>query len=242
MVADGQGGTSEGTVTITVEKPAPVAGFPVRAIRNRLEELSRCPSPAVAATTGSPAMKPSDQIKGGDGHDHMDGGAGADRMWGGRGNDTYIVDDRGDRVHESKKQGTDTIKASVSYSLSGTHVEKLVLTGTADLNGTGNGLNNSLIGNSGDNVLKGGSGHDKLKGMAGDDKLYGGDGNDRLEGGRGDDHLDGGSGEDRLTAAPATTGSMATAATIGSPAARARTCSSSTRDRHGRGDRLPRRS
>ncbi|MDF2974361.1 MAG: hypothetical protein K0R61_4811 [Microvirga sp.] len=73
-----------------------------------------------------------------------------------------------------------------------------MLTGTADLNGTGNGLNNSLIGNSGDNVLKGGGGHDKLKGMSGDDKLYGGDGNDRLEGGRDDDRLYGGKGEDRL--------------------------------------------
>ncbi|MDF2689842.1 MAG: hypothetical protein K0Q80_2808, partial [Microvirga sp.] len=201
MVSDGQGGYSEGTVSITVEKPAPVAGIPAPIATNP-EPVVEEPQPmSLTGGRGNDRLvgeAAKDQIKGGNGHDHMDGGAGADRMWGGRGNDTYIVDDRGDRVYESKNQGTDTVKASVSYSLSGTHVEKLVLTGTSDLNGTGNGLNNSLIGNSGDNVLKGGSGHDKLKGMSGDDKLYGGDGNDRLEGGRDDDRLYGGKGEDRL--------------------------------------------
>ncbi|MFL5131944.1 MAG: calcium-binding protein, partial [Microvirga sp.] len=108
------------------------------------------------------------------------------------------VDDRGDRVYESRNQGTDTVKASVSYSLSGTHVEKLVLTGSADLNGTGNALHNSLTGNSGDNVLKGQGGRDILKGMAGNDKLYGGSGNDRLDGGAGNDRIDGGSGSNTL--------------------------------------------
>ncbi|MBJ6125028.1 peroxidase family protein [Microvirga splendida] len=180
MVSDGQGGYTEGKVSITVEKPAPMAVNGGRG-NDRLN--------------GDDA---NDHIKGGNGRDHLDGGAGADRMWGGRGNDVYIVDDRGDRVYESKNQGIDTVKASVSYSLAGTHVEKLVLTGSANLNGTGNGLNNSLIGNSGDNVLKGGGGHDTLKGMSGNDKLYGGSGNDRLEGRRGDDYLDGGSGMDRL--------------------------------------------
>jgi Ca2+-binding RTX toxin-like protein len=120
-------------------------------------------------------------------------------MWGGHGNDIYTIDDRLDRVYESRGQGIDTIKSSVSYSLSGTHVEKLVLTGTNDLNGTGNGLNNKLTGNAGDNSLKGGSGHDMLNGMRGDDKLSGGSGNDKLSGGKGDDHLKGGAGEDKLT-------------------------------------------
>ena len=76
--------------------------------------------------------------------------------------------------------------------------EKLVLTGAADLNGTGNSLNNSLTGNSGNNVLKGEGGHDTLKGKAGHDSLYGGDGHDRLYGEAGNDRLYGGSGNDRL--------------------------------------------
>ncbi|WP_052003231.1 peroxidase family protein [Microvirga sp. BSC39] len=180
MVSDGQGGYTEGKVSITVDKPAPMSVTGGRG-QDRL--------------VGDDA---DDQIRGGSGHDHLDGGAGADRMWGGRGNDTYIVDDRNDRVHESRNQGFDTIKASVSYSLAGTHVEKLVLTGSANLNATGNSLNNSLIGNSGNNVLEGGGGRDTLKGMAGNDKLYGGSGNDKLEGGGGDDQLYGGKGNDRL--------------------------------------------
>ena len=180
MVSDGQGGTTEGKVSIVVEKPAPMA---------------------VTGGRGNDRLNggdSNDQIKGGDGHDRLDGGAGADRMWGGRGNDTYTVDDRSDRVHESRNGGTDTVKANVSYSLVGTHVEKLVLTGSADLNGTGNSLSNSLTGNSGDNVLKGAAGHDSLKGMGGHDRLEGGSGNDKLDAGSGDDKLEGGSGRDRL--------------------------------------------
>jgi Ca2+-binding RTX toxin-like protein len=78
-------------------------------------------------------------------------------------------------------------------------VEKLVLAGSGNLNGTGNGLDNSIVGNAGQNVLKGRGGDDVLKGMGGDDKLYGGSGNDKLYGGAGNDKLCGGSGDDRLT-------------------------------------------
>jgi Ca2+-binding RTX toxin-like protein len=128
-----------------------------------------------------------DRLHGGDGHDRLDGGTGADRMWGGRGNDVYIVDDRGDRVFEGRGHGIDTVKASVSYSISGTHVEKLILRGSENLNGTGNGLDNLLVGNSGNNVLKGGRGEDTLRGKSGDDVLSGGAGDDRLTGGSGAD-------------------------------------------------------
>ena len=120
------------------------------------------------------------------GNDRLMGGEGADHMWGGRGNDVYYVDNLGDRIHESRGHGYDTVRSSVSYSLA-SHVEKLVLTGTEDLNGSGNRLDNALTGNSGNNVLKGG---------AGDDHLRGGDGNDRLIGGSGDDVLRGDAGQD----------------------------------------------
>jgi Ca2+-binding RTX toxin-like protein len=109
-----------------------------------------------------------------------------------------MVDDRDDRVYEYRGQGIDTIKASVSYSLSGTHVEKLVLAGSANLNGTGNGLDNALTGNAGENVLKGRAGDDVLKGMGDDDALHGGSGDDKLYGGSGDDTLHGNSGRDKL--------------------------------------------
>ena len=55
--------------------------------------------------------------------------------------------------------GTDTVQASIDYVLP-TGVENLTLTGTANLNGTGNALDNVITGNSGDNILTGGAGSD----------------------------------------------------------------------------------
>lgn len=55
---------------------------------------------------------------------------------------------------------------------------KLTLTGTNNINGTGNGLDNTLIGNSGVNTLTSLGGDDYLDGKAGADSLVGGAGND----------------------------------------------------------------
>jgi len=105
-----------------------------------------------------------------DGNDRLDGGAGADRMRGGLGNDTFVVDNAGDIVEENDGEGTDTVEASISYSLVGRYVELLVLTGSASINGTGNGLANTLIGNGGNNLLNGNGGADSMRGGAGDDR------------------------------------------------------------------------
>ena len=67
----------------------------------------------------------------------LDGGAGADTMIGGLGNDTYVVDNAGDVVTE-RQRGTDTVQRRSRYTLGG-NVENLTLTGTANINGTGNG-------------------------------------------------------------------------------------------------------
>lgn len=110
------------------------------------------------------------RLTGNTGNNVLDGRIGADTMEGGVGNDTYIVDNGGDRVIEATGGGTDTVYASVSYTLAD-HVEYLVLTGTGtgQLNGTGNALNNRLTGNAGNNVLNGGLGADTLEGGAGND-------------------------------------------------------------------------
>ncbi|MBI5568598.1 MAG: hypothetical protein HY914_01500 [Desulfomonile tiedjei] len=89
----------------------------------------------------------------------LDGGAGADTLIGGLGNDTYVVDNPADVVAENADEGIDTVQSSVTYALAA-NVENLVLTGTADIDGTGNELDNVLTGNSGTNILTGGAGND----------------------------------------------------------------------------------
>jgi trimeric autotransporter adhesin len=118
-----------------------------------------------------------DTLTAGDGNDTLDGGLGADDLIGGEGNDVYIVDNAGDTVTESTGQGTDTVQASVSYSLDD-HIENLTLTGTGAINATGNALANTLTGNSGSNVLIGDAGADVLNGGAGADIMVGGADND----------------------------------------------------------------
>ena len=109
-----------------------------------------------------------DTLMGGDENDFLVGGAGADRMIGGLGNDSYIVDNAGDRVVEAAGGGTDTVLAGIDYQL-GREVENLTLSGTADVDGTGNKLDNVITGNVGANVLDGGFGADVLTGGAGAD-------------------------------------------------------------------------
>ncbi|KQT11109.1 hypothetical protein ASG40_20030 [Methylobacterium sp. Leaf399] len=112
-------------------------------------------------------------ITGNAGANVLNGLGGADTMSGGAGSDTYYVDNLGDRVIEANgAAGTDLVYASVSYSLAGSHLENLTLTGTGNLSGTGNGLANVITGNSGANVLNGLIGADTMSGGAGSDTYY----------------------------------------------------------------------
>jgi Ca2+-binding RTX toxin-like protein len=111
------------------------------------------------------------------GANRLDGRGGADRMAGGRGDDIYVVDDAGDVVIEAKGAGSDQIMSSVSYGL-GQHVEALTLTGTARIDGVGNGLANVLTGNGSANTLEGRGGNDTIDGGGGNDRLIGGGGAD----------------------------------------------------------------
>ena len=99
-------------------------------------------------------------LTGNTGNNILDGGSGADTMSGGAGNDTYIVDNAGDIVNDFSNSGTDTILSSVTYSLVGRFVETLQLTGSSNINATGNSSANTLIGNTGNNSLTGGAGAD----------------------------------------------------------------------------------
>lgn len=132
-----------------------------------------------------------DFLFGGAGDDLLDGGEGADVMFGGSGNDTYRVDNAGDIVTEESTAGSDDggvdyVQSTITYTL-GRFIEKLELTGTADIDGAGNELDNVVKGNAGNNVVFGGSGSDIIYGYDGDDVLIGGLGRDYLTGGFGAD-------------------------------------------------------
>lgn len=138
-----------------------------------------------------------DTLIGGLGDDTLIGGAGNDRMVGGLGDDTYVLNGN-DIIIEAANGGTDTVMVSGrNYDL-GANLERLVFTGTRDLNGGGNALDNELHGNAGANLLHGYAGHDRLVGGGGNDTLNGGAGNDTLLGGVGNDLLIGDAGRDRL--------------------------------------------
>jgi Ca2+-binding RTX toxin-like protein len=138
-----------------------------------------------------------DWLFGGNGDDRLAGGSGANRLTGGLGNDTYVVDSQDDLIRELADEGIDTVMTASDFRL-GTkqsssyehvNIENLTLTGTADIYGNGNDLDNALRGNHGANILRGGIGDDAIDGANGDDRLIGGAGRDVLTGGGGMDRF-----------------------------------------------------
>lgn len=146
------------------------------------------------------------RLVGGAGNDSFLGNAmGTTRMVGGAGDDSYTVRTVRDLVIESGNEGRDTVTSYIDYALT-PNVESLIMKVAGS--GTGNGLDNRIIGSDGsdrllglagnDNV-SGGLGHDSIWGGAGDDSLRGDDGNDLLYGDAGDDRLFGDAGNDQLS-------------------------------------------
>lgn len=142
-----------------------------------------------------------DYLVGESGNDDLFGGTGADRMFGGGGDDSYEVDDVGDVIFEDPNVlvgGVDRVGTSMTHTLA-IGIERLLLTGSAAVNGTGNEHANQLYGNGANNVLSGLNGDDLINGFDGNDQLFGGNGNDNLLGGDGNDVLNGESGNDVVT-------------------------------------------
>ncbi|MBK9572632.1 MAG: Ig-like domain-containing protein [Rhodoferax sp.] len=125
-----------------------------------------------------------DTLIGGAGNDTLDGGTGADRMEGGSGADVYYVDNAADLVIELDNalgiapdprpgldlgSAIDKVVSSVSYSLTA-FVENLELaSGSGNLGGVGNSLDNMMVGSEGHNSFTGGVGNDVIDGKAGID-------------------------------------------------------------------------
>lgn len=131
-----------------------------------------------------------DALYGNNGNDYIDGSSDSarqlgfvegDYMSGYGGWDTYIVDNSADVIYENADQGEDTVRSTISFTLP-SNVERLLLEGTANINGTGNIHDNSISGNASNNILDGGDGNDYLYGDLGTNTLIGGSGTDVLDG------------------------------------------------------------
>lgn len=145
-----------------------------------------------------------DWLLGDAGNDTLEGGTGIDTMEGGIGNDQYVVDGAGSIVRELAAQGSDTVRASVSFDLGADNEIEFFSTtnqsGTAAIDLAGDDTANEMRGNNGANQLTGRNGDDRIFGYAGNDTIYGDAGNDSLVAGDGQDSVYGGIGNDTLNA------------------------------------------
>lgn len=138
--------------------------------RKHIEDLELTGTARIGAGNGL-----QNRITGNDGNNILDGGKNNDTLIGGEGNDTYLIRAPGDTAIEQAGEGIDAVRAYRSYALEA-HIEKLFMQNVftkagapTNLNGIGNGLDNTIIGTPFDNTLIGREGNDVLKGQAGDD-------------------------------------------------------------------------
>lgn len=124
----------------------------------------------------------------GDGFDTFDGRGGKLNgvLNGGDGDDTLFTDNKNLVLVELTGEGYDTVKSTVSYTLTA-FVDKLLLLGKTNINGTGTDDAEWLQGNAGKNTLNGLGGGDLLDGAAGNDKIKSGLGDDDIYFGTGYD-------------------------------------------------------
>ena len=86
------------------------------------------------------------------GNDTLISNSGADTLTGGAGNDVFIVNNAADVVNGASTGGNNTIIAGVNVTLP-TNVNTLLLTGTADLQATGNSAADRIVANDGNDTL-----------------------------------------------------------------------------------------
>ena len=152
-------------LTDHVERLALRAGFTINGVGNALANV-------IIGNERANTLKGlagDDSLNGGFGDDILDGGAGADAMAGSMGDDTYYIDNVGDRVVEFAGQGYDLVRSTISFDARGQDIERIVLLGSNAANVVGNDLDNVIVGNSGNNYLNAGKGADRMAGGLGND-------------------------------------------------------------------------
>lgn len=121
---------------------------------------------------GNTAIAPTRQVIVGTAGDDTLAAPGVHVAAGLAGDDTYIVDNAADVVIEAAGEGSDTVKASVGYTLPASSAIEFLMANTSA------GI--ALTGNGGVNTITGGAGADQLTGGGGGDTLTGGGGADRF--------------------------------------------------------------
>jgi len=141
------------------------------ALGNRLSESVTLPDGTVTTQTFTvlEATAPDQLLTAtGSGPATLVGGYSGDTLVGGSGPNTFVVGDASVVVQAGPNDGVDVIRSSVDYSLPD-HVRNLVLTGSGDLTGTGNGEAHIITANSGNDTLIAGTGAATLIGGSGSD-------------------------------------------------------------------------
>lgn len=158
------------TLGLGIERLSLVGATPINGTGNALANTMNGNSAANTLT----GLDQLDTLFGGGGDDQLDGSNDgfADLMIGGTGDDTYIIEEAIDLagITELTGQGIDTVRSGVHTNL-GVEIEKLVLTGFAPIDGTGNALANTITGNNNSNVLDGAQGSDTLTGGGSSDRF-----------------------------------------------------------------------
>jgi Ca2+-binding RTX toxin-like protein len=125
------------------------------------------------------------RLEGGAGDDILSGGEGNDVLLGGVGDDSYYVSYYETIATDVLNGGHDKVFSQVSFTLAA-NIEDLQLTSDFAVFGTGNALDNHIVGY-GESVLSGADGADTLETGVYDDTLIGGAGADIMNGYLGDD-------------------------------------------------------
>ncbi|MBM6592947.1 calcium-binding protein [Microvirga pudoricolor] len=128
-----------------------------------IENLTASGSTGLALTGDAGA----NVLTGSIGADTLDGGGGGDRLLGGLGNDTYHVRSPFDGIVDTG--GSDTVIASIDYTLADGLENLTAARDVAPLVLKGNAGRNVITGNDGRNTLHGGLGQDELTGGGGRD-------------------------------------------------------------------------